>query len=867
VVHLPFPFPKVAQPAVLAVSAGAPDPRAGEAPAVADAHTIEVLELPSLLEVVSRYASTDLGADRVRALSPLGPSGTDDDPASDDPARVELEARRARQRETSVLLLSGETLAPAGGEPLRDAFEVLQKDPRSLAPQELPLVAAALADAAAGWRLVCRGDERLPTPSLEALARSSVGEDEVRGLEELAARIRRVLDPRGEVRPDASPTLARLRGAVRRRREALYESYGGYLDTHREELAGDTPTLRDGRLVVLLPSGSRGRLQGLVHSRSATGRSLYFEPLEMVESNNDLQAAIAEEESERQRLFAELLDSLSQLGSAASSALRLLAELDLHQAVQRFARACGAELPELTSGTEPPRLVSARHPLLDPRLRDLRIAAFGSSGSEREVVPVDLDFEHGRVLVVSGPNAGGKTVALKTLGLLTLMAACGLPVPAADGTRLPRLRRVLAVLGDEQDLLAQRSTFSAHLARLHEAWRVAGPGTLLLVDELASGTNPQEGAALAVTFVEHLVESGSWALVTTHLIEVAAAAFRTEGAASLATELREDTGEPTFRLRLGPPESSHALDLARRLGLPASWLSAAAARLGSEQLDLRRLLAEVHTLRQQADEELRRLEGARADQERANRRLAAELEEAREERKLLRRTMDDELARFRRDARQRLAAEAASVREKLLLRGAAPSARAEAREVDEAVERTLEAATPLLETAPPPEPDRGEPGAVAEGDDVRHLGLGWHGRVVRVDGERVEVAVKGKRVRVKRRELVRAAAPAHPKTRFGAVARPAPQAAERAEVAAELHLIGQRVEPALEQLDEYLDHALLGSRREVRVVHGHGTGRLRDAVRAHLARHPAVAAAAPAPPQQGGDGATVVTLRDPTRSE
>jgi DNA mismatch repair protein MutS2 len=648
---------------------------------------------------------------------------------------------------------------------------------------------------------------------------------------------------------------------VRRQRDALYEQFGGYLDQHREELAGDAPSLRDGRFVVLLPAGSRGRLSGLVHARSATGRSLYFEPLEMVEANNDLQAAFAEEDAERRRLVAELLDALAELCEPAVAAVELLAELDLHQAVQRFARSCGAELPELTDAA--PRLRSARHPLLDQSLREARTAALGPGGSERDVVPVDLDFEGGRVLVVTGPNAGGKTVALKTLGLCCLMALCGLPVPAADGSRLPLLRRLLAVLGDEQDLLADRSTFSGHLARLDEAWQTAGPGTLLLVDELASGTNPQEGAALAVTFVEHLIEAGGLALVTTHLIEVAAAAFRTEGAASLATELREDTGEPTFRLRAGPPEGSHALDLARRLGLPEVWLARAAARLGSEQLDLRRLLADVHALRQQADEELSQLQAARADQEALDRRLAAELEEARAERKLQRRRLEDELARFRREARQRLAVEAAALRERLAESGARPSARHEAREVDEAVERVLEVAAPLEEAAPLPEPEMGQPGAVAEGDDVRHVGLGWHGRVVRIDGERAEVAVKGKRVRVSCRELVRAPRAVKARTRFGAVG-PAPVVAEArvtAEVPGELNLVGQRVEPALELLEHYLDQAMLGSRQQVRVIHGHGSGRLREALRARLARHPAVAGATPAPPQQGGDGATVVTLR------
>ncbi|HYG62861.1 MAG TPA: Smr/MutS family protein, partial [Thermoanaerobaculia bacterium] len=711
-----------------------------------------------------------------------------------------------------------------------------------------------------------------PCPALGAL---------VAGLPDISPllhRIDRALDRRGEVREDASPRLAALRQQIRRVRDQIYRELGSYAEGHREDLAEDTVPLRGGRLVVMLQAGAKGRSGGLVHGRSATGKSLYFEPLEVVETNNTLQQSVEDEEAERRRILAELMGEARAALPALETHAHLFAELDLLQSMVRFGDLCGAALPDIGPRFDL-RLLSARHPLLDPGLAELREEALGHAGHTGTIVPLDIELtSERRALVVTGPNAGGKTVALKTTGLLTLAAQCGLPVPAAAGSRVPFVTRLVATVGDEQDLLADRSTFSGRLLRLKEAWEAAGPDSLVLLDELGSGTDPEEGAALSIALLEGLLTKGSFAVITTHLAQLAAAALEMGGASCAAMEFDPETGRPTFRLLPGPPGGSEALALARRLGLPAEWLDRAEARLGSEHRDLRRLLAEVERVRRELAETQERLEIEASDAEKLRRRLADERAALEEERRSVGRRLRAELDGFRRETGDRLRQEVERLRESFE-EGRRRNLAAEA------VERLFAEAPVLGEEEPEPA------GPVSVGQPVRHVGLGWEGVLEKLEAGRAEVLVRGKRVRCRPEEL----APARPGAAGGsAVNRATPSTRaregkpaiaganrtgqdrtaqdlpgrdrprgdlEEAGVPKELNLIGQRVEAALEELDAYLDQALLASRKEVRVIHGHGTGRLRQAVREHLRGHPGVTAQRPGAPDEGGNGATVVVLR------
>lgn len=812
--------------------------------AVVSTATARALELPSLLAVLGELAATDVGRERLLALAPI----------------ADLAAlTRARKRyEEAVELVAERRLVGAFDAAIGELLAQL----RSGRPAAAGLALVRLADllratSEARERLLATGgtDDGAAGahfPELGSLARA------LPDLSALARSIGKTLDRRGEVREDASPKLTGLRERIRTVRDSLYGELKQHLETEREHLSEETIPLRGGRLVLVLASGARGKVPGLVHGRSATGKSFYFEPLAVVESNNNLQQAVEDEEAERARILEALLSAARRALPDLEVHAAFLAELDSLQAAVRFAALAGGGLAELAPRHEL-ELVGARHPLLDPAYAELRQRALGAAGHEGAVVPLSVSLSpERRALVVTGPNAGGKTVVLKTLGLLALASQCGLPVPASAGTRIPRLTRVVATVGDEQDLLADRSTFSGRLLRLKEAWEGAGEDSLILLDELGSGTDPEEGAALSIALLEGLLEKRSLTLITTHLTPLAAAALELPGASCAAMEFEPASGAPTYRLLPGPPGGSEALALARRLGLPRAWLARAEERLGSGHRDLRRLLAELERVRGELSAEREALAAERAASELSRARLEREQQELAAERKAVGRRLKAELDAFRGETRRRLREEVARLKAELdagRKRGLEPAA-----------EERLFAAAPVLEV----EEEAAElPPRL--GGPVRHRALGWTGTLEKVAEGKAEVLVRGKRVRARLEELAGVASPAAREGRDGVSLRSGPQrrGSQRAgagtdaevEPSPELHLIGQRVEPALEELDAFLDQALLGARREVRVVHGHGSGRLRDAVRQHLRFHPAVATQRPGAPNEGGNGATVVTLR------
>jgi len=799
------------------------------------AATAQALELPSLLAVIAQLAASDLGRERVLGLGPF----------ADEPG---LRAWRGRFEEASRLVAE-RALVPSFEISL---LQLLERLVHGRPPIEgIDLV--RLADLGKATRAaVQRIREAVPVcPGLRELAAG------LPDLDPLLRRIDRTFDRRGEVREDASPRLASLRGQIRRVRDQLYRDLGEFVGGHKDELSEDTIPMRGGRLVVVLQSGARGRSPGLVHGRSATGRSFYFEPLQVVETNNTLQQSVEDEEAERHRILNEVLAEVRAALPALRAHADFLAELDLLQTAVRFGERCGGCLPEIGPRHEL-RLTGARHPLLDPCLAELRAEALGQAGHSGDIVPLDVELTTGRrILVVTGPNAGGKTVALKTVGLLSLIAQCGLPIPASPGSRVPLLRGLVATVGDEQDLLADRSTFSGRLLRLKEAWEAAGPDALILLDELGSGTDPEEGAALSIALLEGLVEKESLAVITTHLTQLAAASLEMPGASCAAMEFDPETGRPTFHLMPGPPGGSEALALARRLGLPAIWLDRAEARLGSEHRDLRRLIAEVDRVRRELAETRDRMETERADAEKLRRRLSDELAAAEEERRSVGKRMRGELDTFRRETTERLRAEVEKMRQRFE-EGRRRGLEAEAIE-------TLFAEAPRVAEA---EPETAE-GPIAVGEQVRHLGLGWQGTLDKLEASRAEVLVKGKRLRCRPEELAPVGGGKRDRTdrldrsdrSDWAAPRGRRDLEESVELPPEINLIGKRVEPALEELDSYIDQALLSHRPEVRVVHGHGTGRLRQAVREHLRGHSGVASVRSGAPNEGGNGATVVTLR------
>jgi DNA mismatch repair protein MutS2 len=786
--------------------------------------------------LVAAHAASDLGRERVAALRPAL-------------RREDLDERRAAFEEAARLLVAGGALVPSFDEALAPVVAALTAHRETVGGRELVLLAAMA-------RAVVAARERVaaaPAPPLAILAARFAGDPDPAPF---AARVAKTLDRRGEVREDASPRLAELRRAVRGLRDRLYRELGQERARLGDEVVEETIPLRHNRLVLLAAADARGRLSGLFHGRSGSGKSYYFEPLATVELNNQLEQAIGDEAEEKRRILIELVAfARSERGAIERAALRL-GELDALQAAVGFAASAQARLAEVDSRRL--TLVAARHPLLDPRLAALRETALGSPGHRDAAVPLDLELggdAPARLLVVTGPNAGGKTVALKTTGLLALLHQSGLPVPAAAGTRFPFFDRLVATVGDEQDLLADRSTFSGRLLRLREAWEAAGPRSLILLDELGSGTDPDEGAALSEALLEALLARGALGIITTHLVRLAAAALELDGAACAAMEFDPATGQPTYRLLPGPPGGSEAIALARRLGLPRTWLDRAEAKLGGGHRDLRRLLAELEAARDETRTVRERLETESEDARKLGERLARELAALEAERRTLATQLKRELETFRREARKRFDAEVER------LRGEYASGRRRGLE-SEAVERLFADApappAPIAVTAPQR--------PLVAGDAVRHRVLSWIGRIEKIDGVRATVRVRGKKLTTALADLELAQPDAKGKDappRAPLAARSAPTPSTELEAAGprELNLIGMRAEPALEAIDRFLDRALRDGAAEVRLIHGHGTGRLREAVRSELRHHAAVAAQRPGAPNEGGNGATIVTLR------
>jgi DNA mismatch repair protein MutS2 len=786
--------------------------------------SIEALELPSLLRLLAEGAASDAGRREILALAPFSDAAT-------------IATAVDRGREVGRLLEEG-SLVPSLEEPVLPLLEDLVERRSSIDGKHLVRVRELLEITLAARRRI--GQAEPPCQALADLARH------LPDLGGLAKQLGKALDDRGRVRDDASSLLGSLRRQSQKARQRTYAALEKYVRSHDAELAEETIPLHDDRLVVLLRSGSKGRLSGLLHGRSGSGQSYYFEPLEVVDANNELRSVRDEEEAERRRILGELIEGVCQNLDALSRHLEFLAELDLRQSAARWSEQCKGMwvVPE---GSTEYRLEKARHPLLEPSLATLREQALGKAGHEGDVVPLSMELtENQRLVVITGPNAGGKTVALKTLGLVALAAHCGLPVPVGPGTRMPLLERLVASVGDEQDLLADRSTFSGRLLRLKEAWEWAGPKSLVLLDELGSGTDPEEGAALGIALVEALVDKGAFAAISSHLTRLAAAALDLEGAACAAMAFDSESGRPTYQLLPGTPGGSEALALARRLGLSTIWVDRAEELLGPEHGRLQKLLVEVENVREELAAEL-----SRAVSE--NRRLVAEREASESARSQLeearnRASKDAQRAvgEFRRQVRKRLGREVERLREEL------EAGRRRGLEA-EAIER-------IFHDSPVSEPERSTL-PVEVGGLVSHRGLGWEGTVSKIAGDRAEVIVQGKRMVCPVSDLDgRAGEAKNGKGKRSSSVVSTPEVSEAVPV--ELQLRGERVESALEKLDIYLDQALLGSLAEVRIVHGHGTGKLKQAVREALEHHAAVSKWRPGDRNEGGDGATVVSLAE-----
>ena len=655
------------------------------------------------------------------------------------------------------------------------------------------------------------------------------------------------LDGHGGVRDSASPDLGRARRQLADARAAASETLRSVAKRAGKHLQESFLTERGGRPVLAVKASSRSAVPGIVHDRSATGQTLFVEPLEVVEANNHVRECEAAERMEVEQVLRRLSQVVGDDAGFLAAATDAVAEIDLAFALADLSlRWRGCEVTE----SDDVALVEARHPLLDPGT----------------VVPVDLPLTGLRVLVVSGPNAGGKTVGLKTLGVLAACHQMGLRPPAREA-RLPVFDRILADIGDEQSIERSLSTFSGHVQRLIDILDDAGPRSLVLLDEIAAGTDPGEGAALAVAVLETLMARNALTLVTTHHHELKGWASQTAGAANAAVGFDAEHLLPTFELRVGEPGASQALDVAERLGLSAAILADARERLGQDRQGMEALLREAAAARVAAEEERDRAYRERDDAATARREVESRERELARQVERVRASVEKERQRAREEAERELTelrAEmdvfrreiSAARREERRRRTRADDGRHESerdRRLGAAAEAAGRAARHL--STPPATVRSDEP--IAVGDAVVVADLGVRGTVVAVSGDDIEVQGPSARLRLKRSRVMR-------DHRVGGPAISGPVREVRPEtpaVSGEIDVRGERAEAARRAVRGYIDDAAASGRDSVRVIHGRGTGALRAAIADELRAHPLVGSARTAGPDEGGDGATIAELR------
>jgi DNA mismatch repair protein MutS2 len=789
-----------------------------------DARSREALDFDELLEWVADFARTSPGKARVLAL----------DPTADENVLSGLldgvrETARFLDREGTIV--AGGLPDPAAG------LRGLGFEGRSLEPLELRAVAAvvrAIGEIASTLGRLHAEDY----PFLNALGR---------GLPDLrneSSEILRAVAPDGSIGDEASEELRRIRRRRLRAGDRLRNMLESYL--HRPDagsvIRDDFITQRNGRFVIPVRTDTPHPVKGIVHASSSSGATQFVEPIETVELNNDLVRLGEQEQQEVDRILTAWTDRLRERASEVAQAISGLSELDALQARVLFGRDTEARWPQVEADG-PLRLEAMRHPLLERRLRE----------SGRSCVPLDLALEpFDRVLVLSGPNAGGKTIALKTLGLAVLMAQTGIPLPAR-AVRLPIYRQVRADIGDHQSMQADLSTFSAHVTAVATFLAEASVPVLLLFDEIGSGTDPVEGGALAQAILEAAGQDRMTAVATTHHSVLKTWAFTAPGAESAAMEFDTDRLRPTYRVIMGTAGVSAGLDIAGRVGLQGRVVERARSLLGGEDRRAEDYLDRLHRMTRELEDKHASAETRRREQEAEYERRRQALE-ARFDKQQGRATKD--LERALADFRRRADAELGEIR------GRRAREKAEGRVAGlqaEARRRHEEMIDPGSAGAGGRTPDRLEVGM-----EVFVRSLGRTGTILRIEGASVQVRMGRMPFTVDRGEL-RVGQGTEPSkkapTLTGSRARPAPEADLEPAVPSELMLIGKRVEEGLEELDRFLDEASVAGLGEIRVVHGHGTGRLRKAVREFLTRHAHVRQYRPGKPQEGGDGATVVTLR------
>jgi len=788
------------------------------------------------------------------------------EPSSD---LVWIEDQHERTEEMRALYNSGGSFDFHG---LFDPAEMLEKsriEGSALEPLEI-LSLITVVERVAAWRSLIFNPAQ-SREGITALATLSLSIRDT-NLEPLLHQLRGKIEPDGSISDDASPELRRIRRAMAQQHRAIEESLRRSLrrlsddGSARDELI----TIRGDRFVIPVRAEFKRKIPGVVHGSSSSGQTVFVEPLETIEQNNELVRLLDEEQSEIHRILVAMTRALAADASAILTGAAILAEVESHAARARFAEELRCVRPVFTSriSSENLSLTAARHPLLELRMiAQARAAGSEAGDAPKSPVPLTLALTaETRQLIISGPNTGGKTVSLKTTGLLALMAQAGVPVPATEA-RLPLFTGIYADIGDAQSIERNLSSFSAHVVNLDRISREASSSSLVLLDELGSATDPEEGAALAVAVAAHFLRIGAWCCITTHLTSLKVYAANNKGVLNAAVGFDQQTLTPTYQLRLGVPGASAGLNIASRLGLDPEIVAAARAQLTTQTADIAAFLDQLHDQLTAAAEERETLR--QREQELARARMQLDLEGRAEQRARTREletklsALLDNFAVQLRDSVKAIGDKAAAKR---IQRDSALALARARREFSSEFQSTI-----ATHTAANP---AGSSAAIAKaaatlgaevGDLVKLKSLGRQARVERViDAKTFEVSVGPMKMRVSRDDIAevekgRAATPLEAARRRGGVTVSTNEDPDY--ISSEINVIGRTADEAQDEVARFIDRAFLAGLPRVRVVHGTGMGILRRTLREYLRSHPHVATVTEPPQNQGGQGATEVELR------
>jgi len=773
-----------------------------------NAHTLRVLEYDAIRQKVVAHCATPMGAERARQMTP----------------RTDEEAIRVALQQTSEarrLIDLAEEMPLRGVQDVRSAAS-LARAGGILPPESLLSIADTVESARRLRSFLLTREEKCP--ALCVLAR------QLEPLPEVVNEVRRCLREDATVADSACPELARIRQRLRHLHSRITERLQATLNSSRIRNMLQEPviTMRGDRYCLPVKAEYRAQFGGIVHDVSASGATLFMEPQEVVDLGNQIREAQIAEQNEVVRILAQLSALVGKYSDPILLTCDALGELDFINARARLSVEWDAIEPALNTQGKI-RLRKARHPLLKP-----------------PVVPIDVELGNRfRILLITGPNTGGKTVTLKTVGLLTLMMQSGLHVPADTGTEMAIFQNIFADIGDEQSIEQSLSTFSGHMTNIAAMLPHCDEHTLVLLDELGAGTDPAEGAALAQAILDYLLARHARVMATTHYGELKSYAYARQGVQNASVEFDLQTLRPTYHLRIGTPGSSHAIVIAQRLGLPSSVIETAQARLAGRE-------TEATSIMRRLEEEQRHVEEARQAAEQERREAAAlrqqlqqRLEQVESERQRLREEVTQEVQHRLHQILQQAEEAYRRLREQPRENRAAQEARQQVRQAAEQMKQLL---------APP----AAAPTEIREGDTVKVTTLNVTGTVLQLTPKEAVVQAGAIRVTVPREALRRI--DEKPVSKAPLVSVPV-NLSRAANISPEIMLRMQRVDEALANLDQYLSEAYAAGLQQVRVIHGKGTGTLRKAVREYLNTHPLVASYRGADATEGGDGVTIVTLK------